>query len=346
MRFLPVLAAAVVMVALGPAEPPTSRTQGAVAALSPGDMPQTASGKSSLLSPEPKPQLHAASTPLGTFTSPIVAMAPDNQAAAIPAPGAAPQLLEPLLRSGEQSPDMPPSEVLETQPAQPGGALLSEAAGIPKGSSTWRQLVSVPTDLAASSQLQDQVDPAAAPPDPGSAAGKPKLAPGEKPPRVAEYHWFEGEARDGVTVIGYGHPKRQRGGEFLVGFNCKPGSGKMTFVMFEAGSTRSQFTKGQKVPVTLEVGSTKALLDGQIDENEGVSFPRASASIAADDPLFKVMDDDAKVLRIDVDGWSAAVQLILINDVMPAFSKTCVKKKKPEASAKAPDPTPAKVAPQ
>ena len=63
-----------------------------------------------------------------------------------------------------------------------------------------------------------------------------------------------------------------------------------------------------------------------IESNEGISFPRASATISADDALFKVMDDDVKVLRVDIDGWSAAAPLFLIKDVMPAFSKACAKK--------------------
>jgi hypothetical protein len=187
----------------------------------------------------------------------------------------------------------------------------------------------VPADLAMPAHGQADRSaraPAAATPQPEAVPGKPALPPGDKPPRVAEYHWFEAESRNGVVAIGYGHPKRQRGSEFLIGFNCKIGSRKVTFVMFEAGSSRSQFTEGQKVAVTLEIGSTKAPLDGVIGSNEGIGFPRASATLSVDDALFKVMDD-VKVLRIDIDGWSAAAPLFLINDVMPAFSKACGKKK-------------------
>lgn len=333
MRFISVLAAAAVMVALGPADPPRSQTpRGAAATLS--GMPHSASGKSSLLSTMPTPQSQGARTPLGTLTPQTAAILPTQPA-------------EQSSHAGQVS-DTPLTEVLETHAAQPGGALLSHAAEVPKGSAAWGQLQSIPTDLAMPSQgpADAAASVAGAQQESQAVPGKAKLAPGEKPPRVAEYHWFEGEPKDGVAMIGFGHPKRQRGGEFLVGFTCKVGSGKVTFVMFEAGSSRSQFTKGQKVPLMLEIGGAKAVLEGVIDANEGTSYPRASATIAADDPLFKVMDDDIKVLRIDIDGWSAAVQLILINDVMPAFSKACAKKKKPEASAKAPDPAPAKVAPQ
>jgi hypothetical protein len=322
---MPVLAAAVVVAALGPLEPQTLPEPSWAGAT------QSASGKSSLLTQLLKSRFSGVPTPLGTLTPQTAAM-PDEPPAAVPASEAAPSP-DSSAPSAEQTEALMPTEVpqgspsapLEVQSAQPAGLLLSQAADIPQ-------------TLVAS--LPPQAGPATPPPATDAAQEakpapiKPQV-PAEKPPRVAEYHWFETEPKDGATVIGYGHPRRPRG-EFLVGFTCKPGSGKATFIMYEAGLSRTQFTKGQKVSVTLEVGVSRAIADGIVEMNEAANFPMASATISADDALFKAMDDDVKVLRIDIDGWSAAVQLILIKDVMPAFTKTCGKKKKPEATAKAP----------
>jgi phage terminase large subunit-like protein len=248
---------------------------------------------------------------------------------------------------------MPPAEVPQGAPAAPSDARSADPPGanaeVPQAPAASLQLQAPPTDLAGPAQgradLTTPPPAAGVPPQPNAVPAKPTPPSVEKPPRVAEYHWFEAEPRDGVAAIGYGHPKRQRGSEFLIGFNCKAGSGKVTFVMFEAGSSRSQFTKGQKVAVTLEIGSAKAPLDGKIESNEGISFPRASATISANDALFKAMDDDVKVLRVDIDGWSAAAPLFLVKDVMPAFSKACAKNKaKPETSVQARDAVPTELA--
>jgi phage terminase large subunit-like protein len=353
---MPVLAAAVAMSVVGPAEPPTNQTpQAPVATLSPPDMLQSVLGWTWLVPPGQKPQAHGVPTPLGTLAPQSAVVPPAQPPAAVPAPEATPsqQRVEASPQNAAPARGMPPAEVpqgapaapLDARSAEPSKALLSQAAEIPQGPAPSRQLQGPSTDPAK--PAQEQADLATPPPaagtlqQPKAAPSKPTLPPGEQPPRVAEYHWFESEPKDGVAAIGYGHPKRQRG-EFLIGFNCKAGSGKVTFVMFEAGSSRSQFAKGQKVAVTLEIGSTKASLTGVIESNEGISFPRASATISADDALFKVMDDDVKVLRVDIDGWSAAAPLFLIKDVMPTFSKACAKKKtKPETSVQARDAAPA-----
>jgi hypothetical protein len=300
MRFLPVLAAVVALSVVGPAEPP----------------------------PRLKPQAHSGVPEMQARHDPaeLLAQSPADVPAleaALPeqTPEASPQHAAPLTEAQHGDPSATPGPSTE-----PPGAPLSQAAEVSQGPAASLQLRGPQLDLPMAAQGKSDRSPSAVP-------GRATLQPGEKPPRVSEYHWFAAEPSDGAVAIGYGHPKRQRGGEFLIGFNCKPGSGKVTFVMFEAGSSRSQFTKGQNVAVTLEIGSVRAPLQGLISSDEGTSFPRASATLSIDHPLFKVMDDDVKVLRIDIDGWSAAAPLFLINDVMPVFSKACADEKTtPEAS--------------
>jgi hypothetical protein len=187
----------------------------------------------------------------------------------------------------------------------------------------WLPILVATLGMAAAAEAQTQQAPAAPPSQAAqpAAPAKPGGPPVEKPPRVADYYWFEGETRDGFALIGFGHPKRQPGGEYVMGFGCKVGSGDVTFVIYETGR---EFSPGQRVIISLEIDKIKSPIDGLIELNEWTSFPMATGTVAADDAL-QVLDD-TKVLRVEVDGWSAAAPLILISEVAPDFLKACSKK--------------------